>query len=52
MLESASRGGGGLPGPRGCLPGLGGVLGPGWGGLPGPGGVVVSQHALRETPPL
>ena len=39
--------GGGLPGgPRGCLPGLGG-------GLPdsrGRGGLV-SQHALRQTPP-
>ena len=55
-------------GGMGCLPGLGGCLpGPGGGSLvpgegitclvpggclSGPGGVVVSQHALRQTPPV
>ena len=46
---------GGMPGPRGVsapgvsVPGGGCLL---WGGVPGPGkrGVVVSQHALRQTP--
>ena len=38
--------GGGGPGPGGCL-----LPGGAWsGGVPGPGGLV-SQHALRQTPP-
>ena len=42
---------GGVAGPGGCLV-WGGVAGPGgvvW-LVPGGGGVVVSQHALRQTP--
>ena len=66
MLESASRGGwcawsGGVPG-LGAVAGLGGVAGLGvpgpggcvacpGGGVAGPGGVL-SQHALRQTPPV
>ena len=52
--------------PVGCVPAArrpyagvcfrgGGGLGSAWsggGGLPGPGGGVVSQHALRQTPPV
>ena len=48
---------GGVPGPRGgvCFLGKGGGV-PGLGGCLLPGGVIgpgmVSQHALRQTPPL
>ena len=50
MVEPASRGGG-VSGPGGGVSGPGGVPGRGGGGVPGPGGGVVSQHALRQTPP-
>ena len=47
-----------LPGLGGCLPGLGGSAWSrgvsAWSGgrcLPGPGGCI-SQHALRQTPPV
>ena len=63
FLKSPQKSGGGVPGPGGgAVPGLGGIPGLGglvWGGLfwgvwsggSAPRGGVVSQHALRQTPP-